>query len=442
MQQNKIINFTQYRTESDESPKRKRTKSRKKGSVYSRGGKLWVDFRYLGERVREPSGLDDSQLSRKTIRNQLDLIVAEIDNGIFEFAKRFPHSKKKDYFTELEGRTVAKDPAEVVFTDYVEKWLKEMEPGMGVSMIRDYTSILNYHHIPYFSGMPFSEFNPLQMKKFVATLKGKKNQFDRPLSAKRIQNILIPLRAIVKDAIDEYSWLDFADPFAGLKLPKPKKIAVQPFRFEEWQHLMEFIPVWYRNYFEFAVQTGLRPSEQVALKWAAVDEKFIHIELSRVRNREKEDLKTESSRRRIDIQSGMRHVLLKQWEQTKDLNKPYVFINTFGRPILQDKLREMWARVIKKSGIRYRRMYECRHTFASWALAAGETPEWVARTLGHVDTSMVYKTYGRYIPNLTRRDGSAFEKLYSESTSKSLDTNRHNLGHNGLKLCPWSILTD
>ncbi|MGD8975676.1 MAG: DUF3596 domain-containing protein, partial [Desulfobacterales bacterium] len=67
MQQNKIINFTQYRTESDELQKRKRTKSHKKGSVYRRGGKLWVDFRYLGERVREPSGLDDTQLGRKTI---------------------------------------------------------------------------------------------------------------------------------------------------------------------------------------------------------------------------------------------------------------------------------------------------------------------------------------------------------------------------------------
>ena len=64
---------------------------------------------------------------------------------------------------------------------------------------------------------------------------------------------------------------------------------------------------------------------------------------------------------------------------------------------------------MKKSGLKYRRMYETRHTFASWALAAGETPEWVARTLGHVDTSMVYRTYGRYIPNLTRKDGSAFE---------------------------------
>jgi len=39
----------------------------------------------------------------------------------------------------------------------------------------------------------------------------------------------------------------------------------------------------------------------------------------------------------------------------------------------------------------------------------GETLEWVARTLGHVDTSMVYRIYGRYIPNLTNLDGSVFE---------------------------------
>ena len=126
----------------------------------------------------------------------------------------------------------------------------------------------------------------------------------------------------------------------------------------------------------------------------------------------------------------------------KEETYAYSFKDRQGAPDTLKALTHVYIldRVIKKSGIRYRRMYECRHTFASWALAAGETPEWVARTLGHVDTSMVYKTYGRYIPNLTRRDGSAFEKLYSESTSKSLDTNRHNLGHNGLKSCPWSNL--
>lgn len=50
---------------------------------------------------------------------------------------------------------------------------------------------------------------------------------------------------------------------------------------------------------------------------------------------------------------------------------------------------------------------------ASWALAAGESPEWIAGTLGRVNTSMVYRTYGRYIPNLTRHDGSAFEGFLS-----------------------------
>jgi integrase len=86
-------------------------------------------------------------------------------------------------------------------------------------------------------------------------------------------------------------------------------------------------------------------------------------------------------------------------------------MNTEGRPILQDKLRELWARAMNKSQLPYRRMYETRHTFASWALAAGESPEWVARTMGHVNTAMIYKTYGRYIPNLTRQDGTALEGM-------------------------------
>ena len=62
-------------------------------------------------------------------------------------------------------------------------------------------------------------------------------------------------------------------------------------------------------------------------------------------------------------------------------------------------------------------MYETRHTFASWTLAAGETPEWVARILGHVDTSMPYRTYGRYIPNFARKDGSALEQQFENNAN-------------------------
>ena len=211
------------------------------------------------------------------------------------------------------------------------------------------------------------------------------------------------------------------DPFARLRLPKAQKKRIYPFNFDEWQTLMKHITPWYRPYFEFAVQTGLRPSEQVALKWGDIDDRFIHIERSRVRNIEKQDLKTAGSRRFIEIRPSMAKVLADQKKLTSTFDSPYVFINTEGRPILQDKLRELWARAMAKTSLSYRRMYETRHTFASWALGAGELPEWVAQTLGHVNTSMIYKTYGRYIRNLTRQDGSAFEKLYAASTNNKSD---------------------
>jgi integrase len=420
MNQLQIVDLTQYRKKKKPNPKRKRPKSKSKGSVYSRAGKLWVDFRYLDERVREPSGLFDTAENRKTVRNQLDLIVAEIENGVFEFAKRFPHSSRKAYFAELEGRTVTKDPADVIFSEYVETWWLDMKPGMSDSQIRDYTSILDFHVMPRFSDVPFSEFwSPVVLKKFVAELKGKTNRHHKPLSAKRIQNILIPLRAIVRDARDEFGWTDLGDPFSQLKLPKVKRIRIYPFDFNEWQILMAHIRPWYWPYFEFSVATGLRPSEQVALKWSDIDGNYIYIERSRVKNKEKADLKTADSRRAIEIRPSMQKALDDQKLITKGYDSSYVFINTQGRPILQDKLRELWARAMKKSGLKYRRMYECRHTFASWALGAGELPEWVARTLGHVDTSMIYKTYGRYIRNLLRTDGTAFERLYAKRAAGS-----------------------
>jgi integrase len=312
-----------------------------------------------------------------------------------------------------------------------------MEPGMSFSQMNDYKSILKTHLLPYFGKMPCSEFwSPFQMKKFIAQLKTKKTRYKTPLSGKRIQNTMIHLRVTVRDAVDEYGWGSLHDPFAKLRLPKARKIRIYPFSFDEWMTLKKSFSDWYKPYFEFAVQTVLKPSEQVAPKWSAIDAEFIHIELNRVKNRKKTDLKTEESRRRIEIRPSIRKILEDQWEVTKSYNSPYVFLNMKGRAVLQGKAREVWARALKRSGLRYRRMSETRHTFAFWALGAGESPEWVARTLGHVNTFMVYKTYGRYIPNLTRHDGSALEKLYLESTKNKRDTDflvtiGHNFGHNG-----------
>ena len=143
----------------------------------------------------------------------------------------------------------------------------------------------------------------------------------------------------------------------------------------------------------------------------------------------------------IELRPNMRATSDRQRELSSGFEKPYVFVNSEGRPIQQENLGKIWRQALSKSGVRYRRLYETRHTFASWALAAGESPEWVARKLGHVDTTMVYRTYGCYILHLTRQDGSAFERQYAEAlraeAPKKGSPNRHNCGHNDQNLgCP------
>jgi integrase len=90
----------------------------------------------------------------------------------------------------------------------------------------------------------------------------------------------------------------------------------------------------------------------------------------------------------------------------------YVFCNLAGQPLNHNNVtKRVWYPLLRHLGLRIRCPYQTRHTAATLWLAAGENPEWIARQLGHANTEMLFTTYSRYIPNLTRRDGSAFESM-------------------------------
>ncbi len=223
---------------------------------------------------------------------------------------------------------------------------------------------------------------------------------------------MIPLRTRRKDAISEYEF-DLQDPFLQLKLPKKQKVKIYPLSREEWSKVYEEFREWCRPYFEFAISTGLRPSEQVALKWSVINEQYINIELSSVtQGGEKDTLKTTHAHRKLRLRPKLKAILERQKELTKHFNSEYVFLNTIGKPADQKALYVVWLRALKRAGIPSRRLYETRHTFASWALSAGEQPSWVARTLGHSDLTMVYTVYGQYIPDLIEKDGGKFDDQF------------------------------
>jgi len=51
-----------------------------------------------------------------------------------------------------------------------------------------------------------------------------------------------------------------------------------------------------------------------------------------------------------------------------------------------------------------------RHTFATLHIAVGENISWVSKMLGHSSVEITLKKYNRFVPNLTRKDGSLFAK--------------------------------
>lgn len=158
-------------------------------------------------RVRESFGLADNAINKGVVQKQLDLMIAEIDNDIFEFAKRFPKSSKSGFFTELEGRRLTKKLEKIMFGDYAKTWFEAMKSGMSRSQTRDYEGCLRRHIVPFFGNTPFSELTSVHVKKFVAQMKSKTNPHGKLLSAKRIRNVMIPLRVITNDAFAEYGWL-------------------------------------------------------------------------------------------------------------------------------------------------------------------------------------------------------------------------------------------
>ena len=99
---------------------------------------------------------------------------------------------------------------------------------------------------------------------------------------------------------------------------------------------------------------------------------------------------------------------LRDQRAASQLRSPWIFPNRDGGVRDMTNVRErLWKSALRRAGLRYRTMYQTRHTFATLMLAVGEDIGWVAKQLGHTSVEMVIRRYHRFIPNLTRRDGSA-----------------------------------
>jgi integrase len=222
------------------------------------------------------------------------------------------------------------------------------------------------------------------------------------------------LSLILNEAADRYK---FTTPFYNIKRLKQAKSDVEPFTLAEVQTIIDTVREDFRDYYTVRFFTGMRTGEVDGLQWRYVDfeRRLISIRETIVQGMEGEDTKTIESAREIQMSQPVYDALLRQKVRTWNFRK-YVFCNSEGRPLDHNNVtKRIWYPLLRHLGLRPRRPYQTRHTAATLWLASGENPEWVARQLGHVSTEMLFKVYSRFVPNLTRQDGSAFERLLASN---------------------------
>ena len=358
---------------------------------------------------------------------------AEITAGVFNYRANFPNSATAAKFeadgihAEIGNGAIANShvPESIQasspsFADFSETWLAENEVrwrrttrGLRRDMIRS-------HLLPRFGEKRVGQVTRAELLEFRAELaKRRGKQPGTTISPKTVNEVMGVLSNIFDEAADRYEFVSPAQRIKRLKVPRKD---IQPFSLDQAIRIIDTARADYRHYFVTRFFTGMRSGEVHGLKWNFVDfdrrqilvrETFTH--------GEQDGTKTDGSMREIAMSEQVFDALKAQQVLTGHLGD-YVFSSRNGMPIdLANFVSRVWNPLLDHLALKRRRPYQMRHTAATLWLASGENPEWIARQLGHSTTEMLFRVYSRYVPNLTRRDGSAFESMLRENAGRKVE---------------------
>jgi len=405
------------------------------GSVRKRedSGLLFIDFRHKGVRCREQTALPDTTANRKKVQKLLDRIELEINAGTFDYRRFFPGSRNAEKFDETgtpslnrvalavangfakEGEpTLAGVSGTPVLKEFVETWFSEKEVEWRRSHRLNLRADLDSRIIPRWGEWEVGRITKADILAYRAELaKVQARGKESVLSNRRVNKLVNLLRQIVNEAADRF---DFRTPFQNIKQLKVQRTDVDPFTMDEVKQILSNIRPDFQNYYKVRFFTGMRSGEVHGLKWKYVDfERRLILVRETIVLGEDEYTKNDSSQRDIQMSQAVYDALKAQEKVTHDKCE-YVFCTRNGTPLDNKNVTDrVWYPLLRYLNLTPRRAYQTRHTAATLWLAAGENPEWIARQMGHTTTEMLFRVYSRFVPNLTRQDGSAFERLLLQS---------------------------
>lgn len=380
---------------------------------------LLVGFSYKGVTCRETLKLEPTKQNIKYAANLRAEIQNRIEKGTFKYSEYFPDSKRAKLF----GHVVS----DATVGEMLDEFLIRAEKNKQASTLRGYKRVISGHLRPKFGHLKVRELTPQVIRLWLMGLN---------IKAKTVRNILIPLKAIFDMAVTD-EIID-KNPLELIKLKQLlakeafiSDFEVDPLSLEEIEILTKKMSGQIKNLFVFALYSGLRTSELLALKWEDID--WVAGEIRVVRalvEREEKTTKTEAGVRSVVI-------LPPAFESLKDQKRYTFFKSEFvfhnpkkDKPWETDKqIREsVWRPLLKRCGVRYRNPYQTRHTYASFLITQGENLWWIANQMGHKNIEMIMKHYGKWMPDSSKKNGyqmvtdwSNIDQNYTHTALKKSD---------------------
>ncbi|QRY79678.1 site-specific integrase [Pseudomonas sp. PDNC002] len=361
-----------------------------------------ITFMYRGVRCRERIALKPTATNLKRAEQHKAAVEHAIAAGTFDYAVTFPSSPRAAKF--------APEVSQETLTGYLTRWLEAKRKHVSSSTFDGYRKIIEHRLIPGLGVLLVVDVKRKTVRDWLDGLE---------VGNKTLSNIQSCLRSALSDAVEEE--LIDSNPLAGWTYSRKEEVKdddVDPFSPEEQQAILAAMEGQGRNLVQFALWSGMRTSELVGLEWGDIDwlrgEVHVMRAITQAAKGKAEVTKTASSRRSVKL-LGPALEALKAQKAFTYLAHQEVFQNprTGERWAGDGPIRKtLWQCALKRAGVRYRRPYQTRHTYASMMLSAGEHPMWVAQQMGHSDWTMIARVYGRWMPTADITAGTKAEALW------------------------------
>ena len=376
------------------------------GGVELRDKSIRIRFEWRGKQRKETLYIDDEPMAptpanAKYAKRLVAEIRQKIGNGTFVYADYFPKSPHAD---EVEEGVP-------MMHDVMDKFIDTFDGKASTK--GQYRTRINSFWKKAMKNRPITEVGYSDI--LTALNSGTWT------SGKSRNNELSLINGVF-----EFARLDKLikeNPCAEVKRASYQKPAPDPFDLGEVHtiltHLREHRPEQILNFVQVMFFTGLRTSEGIALRWGDIDfrKRAVLIDGANVYDEESDTTKTYEPRA-VKLNGMAIEALLRQKSHTFLAGEHVFHDPKTAEPWTYAKItdvRSFWKATLTKVGIRYRRPYNMRHTYATMGLMSGVKPGFMAGQMGH-SLRMFFTVYAKWISGADDdREMAKLEQAISKS---------------------------